>query len=490
MSDAGSEADLFGGSDGSRAGSPAQRPSHSGSPAAPAPAQEEEDDDVGNDLFGDDDDEDAPPRARHRSSTGTPASGSRSRTPNPLEYAEEDEDADAAPARVNLVTLPIPQWPHMQATDGKVWQMKLPSFVNLETQPYDPDLYRANLDDEPLEGSAAKARMMNVRSTIRWKWVTGPDGEPVRRSNARMLRWSDGSVSLQVGSDFYDVAPSHGATLARPSDPTPAPKRDDKLSAKPSTTFLCVAAAAERVLVTERPIAGQLSLVPASMQSKTYLELVKLTGQQHTKHSKMKMLEETQDEASLQELLLKSAPNRELIKGAKASAAAPRRAASSKSGRSAGGSSRRARKIGYSDSEDEGVESEDERPARRRTERDDAVGYDEDDGFVVADTDDDDEYGGGKKKKGKGKGKKRKGSFTDDDDEEAELDEMEEAERRIEERERERKRARKDKGGSSKKKSRDYVDTDEEEEEEEAGEEDADGEEEMDMDMDVESEED
>ncbi|WVQ74569.1 hypothetical protein IAR50_004170 [Cryptococcus sp. DSM 104548] len=473
MSDSGSEAgDLFGGSNNSRENSPAR------STTAPAqePAETEEQD-VG-DLFGDDDDEEEAPRRREATSD---SQRSGSRTPNPLEYAEEDEDA--GPGKQNVVTIAVPQWPHLSATDGKIWQMKLPAYINLDSQPFDSDHYRATAEEAP-DGTekplAAKSHMIGVKNTIRWRWATGPDGEPTRQSNARMLRWSDGSVSLQLGDDLYDLAPSHGTTLSRPSDPIPPTKTREALppAQNTSTTFLCVGAAAERVLVTEKPIAGQLNLLPTSMQSKTYLELVKHVGAQHTKHSRMKMLEETQDEDALQELLLRSAPNREAIKGAKATTS--KRAGASKG---TGGKGKKARKIGYSDTESEAGYSGDERP-KRGAERE-AVEYEDDDGFVVDDSDSDDGYSSKKKGKGKSKskGRKRKGGFTDDEEE----DEMEAAERRIEAREREKKRARKEKSGAGKK-SRDYIENSDEEGAAEGAEEDGEGEEEMDMD--VESEED
>lgn len=61
--------------------------------------------------------------------------------------------------------------------------MKLPAYVNVESKPYEPDLYRAGLDGPEIDGKenpvAARAKMIGVRNTIRWKWVTGADGEPV-----------------------------------------------------------------------------------------------------------------------------------------------------------------------------------------------------------------------------------------------------------------------------------------------------------------------
>ena len=68
--------------------------------------------------------------------------------------------------------------------------MKLPAYVNIETRPYDSEYYRAHLNEEPIDGKleplAAKTKMIGVRNTIRWRWHTGPDGEPVSRRIASL----------------------------------------------------------------------------------------------------------------------------------------------------------------------------------------------------------------------------------------------------------------------------------------------------------------
>ena len=65
----------------------------------------------------------------------------------------------------------------------QIWHLKLPAYVNIESRPYDPDFYRAHLEDISIDGKAepllARSKMIGVRNTIRWKWVTGGDGEPV-----------------------------------------------------------------------------------------------------------------------------------------------------------------------------------------------------------------------------------------------------------------------------------------------------------------------
>lgn len=66
-------------------------------------------------------------------------------------------------------------------TNGQIWQMRLPAYVNFESTPYDPTLYRAGLDtpSEDEDVNLKRSRMIQVRNTIRWKWSTGDDGKPV-----------------------------------------------------------------------------------------------------------------------------------------------------------------------------------------------------------------------------------------------------------------------------------------------------------------------
>lgn len=44
-----------------------------------------------------------------------------------------------------------------------------------------------------------------VENTIRWKKYKDENGMDIEESNARMVRWSDGSMSLHLGSEIFDV---------------------------------------------------------------------------------------------------------------------------------------------------------------------------------------------------------------------------------------------------------------------------------------------
>lgn len=46
---------------------------------------------------------------------------------------------------------------------------------------------------------------MKVENTIRWREVFDRDGNLIKESNARVIKWSDGSMSLHLGSEIFDV---------------------------------------------------------------------------------------------------------------------------------------------------------------------------------------------------------------------------------------------------------------------------------------------
>lgn len=44
-----------------------------------------------------------------------------------------------------------------------------------------------------------------MENTIRWREEIDSEGNTVKESNARFIKWSDGSLSLHLGSEIFDV---------------------------------------------------------------------------------------------------------------------------------------------------------------------------------------------------------------------------------------------------------------------------------------------
>jgi len=86
--------------------------------------------------------------------------------------------------------------------------VKLPNFLSVESRPFDPDNYEDEMDEDSLQQQDEEGRnrtKLKVENTIRWRMVQDEDGNPVRQSNARIVKWSDGSMSLHLGNEIFDV---------------------------------------------------------------------------------------------------------------------------------------------------------------------------------------------------------------------------------------------------------------------------------------------
>lgn len=84
--------------------------------------------------------------------------------------------------------------------------VKLPNFLSVETRPFDRETYEDEIDEEETLDEEGRARLkLKVENTIRWRQTFDKDGNLTKESNARFIRWSDGSMSLHLGSEIFDV---------------------------------------------------------------------------------------------------------------------------------------------------------------------------------------------------------------------------------------------------------------------------------------------
>lgn len=92
--------------------------------------------------------------------------------------------------------------------------VKLPNFLSVETRPFDPMTYEDEIDEDEMLDEEGRTRMkLKVENTIRWKTLKDEEGtemkdefgQPLRVSNARVVRWSDGSLSLHLGGEVFDI---------------------------------------------------------------------------------------------------------------------------------------------------------------------------------------------------------------------------------------------------------------------------------------------
>jgi RNA polymerase-associated protein LEO1 len=119
-----------------------------------------DDDDVGN-LFGSDDDAD-----------GVEDAGPVVPAGEPVEFA-------------------LPKQPR-PPTKAKIYLLRLPNILRIQPRPFDPNTFDPDEEEDPEDD--ARRKTSNV---IRWR-ETASGG---RQSNARIVRWSDGSMTMHVGGE-------------------------------------------------------------------------------------------------------------------------------------------------------------------------------------------------------------------------------------------------------------------------------------------------
>ncbi len=76
---------------------------------------------------------------------------------------------------------------------GEAYHVKLPNFLTVVTQQFDADYYEQENEDEDLLDEEGRARLkLRCENSIRWRKVVDADGNEVKQSNAKFVRWSDG----------------------------------------------------------------------------------------------------------------------------------------------------------------------------------------------------------------------------------------------------------------------------------------------------------
>lgn len=281
----------------------------------------------------------------------------------------------------------------------------------------------------------------------------------IRRSNSRVIRWSDGTLSLLLGKELFDINQSYEGAFGVPLAPSgsssslsqsqgiaaapPAPTKP------PGLAYLVAQHKRSGILQAETPITGTMSLRPTGMQSETHRLLARAVGQKHSKVARLRMAPDPTVD-----------PERALAEIVKQANKKPRRpkgegSASSRKRRSYG---RRRSESVWSDEEPEAgafgdTDDEDDEAAyggssERRSRH---SGHDQDldraaarrgageyqtDDFLVADSDEAEEE---ESDDGNRKRKKKKRS-SDRDEDEAEVDALDEIDAKIAQQEEERRK--------------------------------------------------
>ena len=119
----------------------------------------------------------------------------------PKRYDDKPEEEQVPETRIDV------EIPKIKTDLGKELHfVKLPNFLSMESRPFDPKTYEDEMDEDQNQDEEGRTRLkLKVENTIRWRQRFDKDLNVVRESNARMVKWSDGSYSLHLGNEIFDV---------------------------------------------------------------------------------------------------------------------------------------------------------------------------------------------------------------------------------------------------------------------------------------------
>lgn len=131
----------------------------------------------------------------------------------------------------------------------QVYTLNMPSFLAIESEEFNPETYVA-----PPFSTAS--------TSLCWRY--DPDNGEELQSNARVIRWSDGSLTLQLASNPTEQYRITSKPLARSKKSAKADDYDSKLDSH--VYFAAVAEASSTVHVTSH-VTSSLAILPSTVEA-------------------------------------------------------------------------------------------------------------------------------------------------------------------------------------------------------------------------------
>ena len=125
------------------------------------------------------------------------------------------DDYDEDNSEKNILELSLPRHAVSLMTEG-THLLKTPMHLNIDPHPFDPITFKEEVETNELErvekGLTSKqiyneklAEKLINETTVRWRYHNSGNDEIVKQSNAHFVQWDDGTISLKIGNEMFDV---------------------------------------------------------------------------------------------------------------------------------------------------------------------------------------------------------------------------------------------------------------------------------------------
>ncbi|KAL9628386.1 MAG: hypothetical protein Q9204_005921 [Flavoplaca sp. TL-2023a] len=147
------------------------------------------------------------------------------------DYAHDD-DEHGETREENVEDIRLPRHPIPRPSDGELYLFHMPNQLAIEPKPFhhstfQPPITDHHSDDPP---SSTFSTYQTAIATARWRY--SPKNPTHIKSNARVIRWGDGSLTVQIASNAREQYVLSAKALAppqyNPPKPTPTSKRPSR----------------------------------------------------------------------------------------------------------------------------------------------------------------------------------------------------------------------------------------------------------------------
>jgi len=102
--------------------------------------------------------------------------------------------------------LVLEEMPYERPPEGsQLHFFKLAAGLSIEPKPFQPETFNAGEDEEGTDEGARKQKKKSATTTVRWRYGLDKNLEVIKESNARFVKWSDGTMHFFVGKDAFGV---------------------------------------------------------------------------------------------------------------------------------------------------------------------------------------------------------------------------------------------------------------------------------------------
>lgn len=88
----------------------------------------------------------------------------------------------------------------------KMHIVRVSNIMGIESKPFDPKTYTEEEEHFVTDESGHKQRLRLEDNVARWRRIRDRDGSVKYESNARFVKWSDGSMQLLIGNEVLDIS--------------------------------------------------------------------------------------------------------------------------------------------------------------------------------------------------------------------------------------------------------------------------------------------